>query len=211
MVRVSLLVSGAVLRRGLEEVLREMPAVEVVESIGWPPPENLRETDVVIVGAADADAETLVESLPDQGRPPAVLLLTDDPVFAGSWLSLPIRALGVLPAAVEEGELAAAIPALGKGLSVWHPDLLPQPEARPVGARAGSSDTIPDDIEPLTNRELEVLQLLAVGFANKRIALQLSVSEHTVKFHISSIYGKLGAGNRTEAVRIGLKTGLISI
>jgi DNA-binding NarL/FixJ family response regulator len=211
MIRVSLFVSGAVLRRGLEGVLREVAAVEVVESTGWPPPEDLRETDVIIVGAVDADMETVVESLPNQDQPPAILLLSDDPVFAGGWTGLPIRALGVLPTAVDEDELAAAIAALERGLSVWHQDLLPLPETRPVGGRAGAPAALPDEIEPLTDRELEVLQLLAFGFANKRIALQLSISEHTVKFHISSIYGKMGAGNRTEAVRIGLQTGLISL
>jgi DNA-binding NarL/FixJ family response regulator len=185
--------------------------VEVVESTGWPPPDDLRETDVIIVGAADAEPETVVESLPDQDQPPAILLLSGDRGFAAGWTGLPIRALGVLPTAVDEAELAAAIAALARGLSVWHQDLLPLPENGPAGARGGAPAALPDEIEPLTDRELEVLQLLAFGFANKRIALQLSISEHTVKFHISSIYGKLGAGNRTEAVRIGLQIGLISL
>lgn len=64
-------------------------------------------------------------------------------------------------------------------------------------------------VDPLTDREAEVLQLLARGMANKQIALELGISEHTVKFHISSIYTKLGAGNRTEAVRLGVRRGLV--
>jgi len=64
-------------------------------------------------------------------------------------------------------------------------------------------------VEPLTEREAEVLQLLAQGLANKQIALTLSISEHTVKFHVSGIYAKLGATNRTEAVRLGVRQGLI--
>jgi NarL family two-component system response regulator YdfI len=64
-------------------------------------------------------------------------------------------------------------------------------------------------IDPLTDREMEVLQLLAQGLANKQIAAKLSISEHTVKFHVSSIYTKLGVGNRTEAVRMGVRRGLI--
>jgi DNA-binding NarL/FixJ family response regulator len=64
-------------------------------------------------------------------------------------------------------------------------------------------------IEPLTERELEVLQQLAQGLANKQIALSLGISEHTVKFHISGIYSKLGATNRTEAVRLGVRRGLV--
>jgi DNA-binding NarL/FixJ family response regulator len=54
-----------------------------------------------------------------------------------------------------------------------------------------------------------VLQLLAQGMANKQIAMKLAISEHTVKFHVSSIYTKLGAANRTEAVRLGVRRGLI--
>jgi DNA-binding NarL/FixJ family response regulator len=63
--------------------------------------------------------------------------------------------------------------------------------------------------EPLTARETEVLQLLAQGLANKQIAVALGISEHTVKFHISSIYGKLEVTNRTEAVRAGARRGLV--
>jgi len=61
----------------------------------------------------------------------------------------------------------------------------------------------------LTEREVEVLDLLAKGLANKQIAAALGLSEHTVKFHVSSIYGKLNAANRTQAVREGLRSGWI--
>jgi DNA-binding NarL/FixJ family response regulator len=66
-------------------------------------------------------------------------------------------------------------------------------------------------IEPLTPRESEVLQLLADGLGNKEIASRLSISEHTIKFHIRSILGKLGASSRTEAVSRGLRSGLIEL
>jgi len=65
--------------------------------------------------------------------------------------------------------------------------------------------------EQFTPRESEVLQLVAQGLANKQIASVLEISEHTVKFHISSIYTKIGATNRTEAVRLGLQAGIISL
>lgn len=68
-----------------------------------------------------------------------------------------------------------------------------------------------DSIEPLSARELEVLRALARGLPNKLIAQELVISEHTVKFHMRSILGKLNAANRTEAVRIGIERGLISI
>src|SRR5262245_9180333 len=66
-------------------------------------------------------------------------------------------------------------------------------------------------MEPLTRRELEVLDLLAEGLPNKAIAARLAISDQTVKFHVSSICGKLGAANRTEAVRRALRRGLITL
>jgi NarL family two-component system response regulator YdfI len=66
-------------------------------------------------------------------------------------------------------------------------------------------------LEVLSAREIEVLALMAQGLANKNIADRLSISEHTVKFHVSSISSKLGAASRTEAVTRGFKDGLIVI
>jgi DNA-binding NarL/FixJ family response regulator len=65
--------------------------------------------------------------------------------------------------------------------------------------------------EPLTPRERAVLALVADGLPNREIARALEISEHTVKFHLSSIFGKLGAASRTEAVRRGFELGLIEI
>jgi ATP/maltotriose-dependent transcriptional regulator MalT len=73
---------------------------------------------------------------------------------------------------------------------------------------AGDSD-VPFD-EPLTPREIEVLELLAEGLPNKAIADRLRISDQTVKFHVSSISGKLGAANRTDAVRRAVRRGLVS-
>lgn len=79
-----------------------------------------------------------------------------------------------------------------------------------VAAAAGSPAGDPS-AEPLTPRELEVLQILAEGLSNKAIARRLGISDQTVKFHVASIGGKLGAQNRTEAVRLGIQRGLITI
>ena len=65
--------------------------------------------------------------------------------------------------------------------------------------------------EPLTPREIEVLDLLAQGLPNKAIAARLGISDQTVKFHVSSISGKLGAANRTDAVRRAVRRGLITL
>jgi DNA-binding NarL/FixJ family response regulator len=71
--------------------------------------------------------------------------------------------------------------------------------------------TVPFREESLTPREREVLQVLAEGLSNKAIAARLQISEHTVKFHLASICGKLGAENRTDAVLRGIRNGLITL
>jgi DNA-binding NarL/FixJ family response regulator len=68
-----------------------------------------------------------------------------------------------------------------------------------------------DYTEPLTRREIEVLDLLAEGLPNKAIAARLGISDQTVKFHVSSICGKLGAANRTDAVRRAVRRGIINL
>jgi DNA-binding NarL/FixJ family response regulator len=72
------------------------------------------------------------------------------------------------------------------------------------------ADTGDDTTEPLTPREVEVLELLAEGLPNKAIAARLGLSDQTVKFHVAAISGKLGASNRTDAVRRGVRRGLIT-
>ncbi|MBI3401833.1 MAG: response regulator transcription factor [Acidobacteria bacterium] len=78
----------------------------------------------------------------------------------------------------------------------------------PDESRAGGEDEFE---EPLTPREIQVLELLAEGLPNKAIAERLSISDQTVKFHVSSISGKLGAANRTDAVRRAVRRGLITL
>ena len=75
--------------------------------------------------------------------------------------------------------------------------------------RGGREDAMP--VETLTSRETEVLELLAEGLSNKAIAARLGISDQTVKFHVASIGGKLGAANRTDAVRLAVRHGLIAL
>jgi DNA-binding NarL/FixJ family response regulator len=91
------------------------------------------------------------------------------------------------------------------------------PESPPPGLRRsaeasseGGSVGLPY-IEPLTSREQQVLELLAEGLPNKAIAVRLGISDQTVKFHVASISAKLGATNRTEAVRLALRRGLLTL
>ena len=89
----------------------------------------------------------------------------------------------------------------------------------PLAADAWLVATAPEDEderddggnEPLTSRELDVLELLAQGLPNKSIAARLGISDQTVKFHVASICGKLGAANRTDAARRALRQGIIPL
>ena len=90
-------------------------------------------------------------------------------------------------------------------------------DANLVGSGGGIRDDAMLDVadagldEPLTSREVQVLELLAEGLANKAIASRLGISDQTVKFHVASISGKLGAVNRTDAVRRAVRRGLITL
>jgi DNA-binding NarL/FixJ family response regulator len=114
----------------------------------------------------------------------------------------------VLPANLHGSEIVAAIEAVYAGLMVLHPADV---NVVTSSNNALSNPTLRSATEPLTSRETEVLQLLALGLANKEIAGRMKISEHTVKFHVASILGKLGASSRTEAVTLGIRQGLVMI
>lgn len=93
-------------------------------------------------------------------------------------------------------------------------DVVLGPAAEWPGPRAAAAaDDLPDDppVEDLTARERDVLALLADGLGNRDIAHALGITEHTVKFHLVAIFGKLGATTRTEAVRRALRLGLVEL
>lgn len=84
-----------------------------------------------------------------------------------------------------------------------------------TGDEAQSEAWQPDEeggeLDPLTPREREVLELLSGGLSNRQIAARLAISEHTAKFHVASVLAKLGAANRADAVRRGIRQGLVSV
>jgi DNA-binding NarL/FixJ family response regulator len=104
------------------------------------------------------------------------------------------------------GEFASADEARQSGVAA--DALVVAIEADPASRRRGASEVIE---EPLTPREVQVLELLAEGLANKAIAERLGISDQTVKFHVAAILGKLGVANRTEAVRVAVRRGLIAM
>ena len=194
MVRVLLNVSSPALRAGLQALLSSDSTVKVVnDSLDQ---NDLRlEADVVIASASHVSFSA--HGL-ESGSDAATLLLSDDPLNVRE-LRRSLRVWGVLPTDASAEELNAAVHALSQGLIVGTSTLLFESENEQISQG------------PLTERESEVLGLLSKGLANKQIAVALGISEHTVKFHVSSIYSKLSVTNRTEAVRAGLRGGWIAL
>jgi DNA-binding NarL/FixJ family response regulator len=159
----------------------------------------------VIVLEAHGD-EPLSALLPDadlRALPPVILLVSrPDAAWTTSALRAGVRA--VLPR--QSSDMAAAIAAVAAGYVVLHPDaadaMVPAANGTLAPLRSGHS---------LTPREIEVLRMMAEGLANKAIAARLHISEHTVKFHVGSIFAKLHAGSRTEAVTLGARQGLVML
>jgi DNA-binding NarL/FixJ family response regulator len=131
-----------------------------------------------------------------------VLALVSEPHQAiEAWTT---GAVGILARTFEPQEFVAAIHAIQQGLTVVKGNL-----GKYILPEVTSMDHFPSD--PLSDREVEVLQLLAEGISNKAIALQLNLSEHTIKFHVNTIFRKLRVQSRTEAVVQAYRLGLIII
>lgn len=203
MIRLAILAPTPALRTGLRAMLMEDNRIETLGEADTIAELELEGVDVVVAAGA-LNPDLLRSALDAVSAPPALLLLTDDPQATRQIAGLPLRAWGALPEDASAEELLAAVQAVHEGLLAAAPALL-QPLLGP-GTLFEQSDSL---AEELTGRESEVLQLLAQGLPNKQIALRLKISEHTVKFHVSSIYAKLGVTNRTEAVRRGAQLGLI--
>jgi two-component system, NarL family, response regulator YdfI len=159
---------------------------------------------VVLAMPVQRVARTL-DTLSGLSRTPSVILLASEPHEAWSPQARQAGVRAVLRSDATRRELGAAIAATAAGLVVLHPDALRAP---PTTA-AGPAGTIAQVV--LTPRELEILEMIAEGMSNRTIAAHLGISGYTVKFHVASILGKLGAASRTEAVTLGVRHGLISL
>jgi len=209
--RVALIAPSYALRLGLKTLMFEsagpLSQVEIVQEASSL--EQLRgfleQVEVLVISGEAGTIPALRQAAQANPAGISLLLLSDDPRAASQLPSLGLRAWGMLPADCSAVEIQAALQAVYEGLLVGTPELLlPAFSSRPVGEGAAEAP-----VEQLTARELQVLQLLARGLPNKQIALQLGISEHTVKFHVSSIYARLGVSSRTEAVRRGVQQGLV--
>jgi len=209
-IRVFTIAGSLVTRSGLETLLRARTVKVAGSAASLESAESLlqdAEADAVLIDTTGEQPEQFVETVVESGLPSelAVVLLADPLPRASLAAALGAGVRAVLPRSVSQDQLLAALQAVASGLIVVDSADVEaafpafSPGFRPLGELA----------EPLTRRESEVLQMLAAGLGNKEIAVQLAISGHTVKFHVASILGKLGAETRTEAVSLGIRRGLV--
>jgi DNA-binding NarL/FixJ family response regulator len=199
LIRVAIAAASAVTRAGLESLLASEPGLEVAGAFADAAGFDALRPDVFVF-AGDASVAT--------GGPAVVLTNEDQPAWTADALRAGVRAL--LPRDAPPAAILAAVNAAASGMALIDPQELESLLAVAAPTRAMET-TSATPAASLTPRELEVLRMMADGAANKEIAWRLGISEHTVKFHVASILGKLDAGTRTEAVARGLRTGLILI
>ena len=168
--------------------------------------------DAILIDSTGEPLEHFLDSLSASGLASdfSVVFLVEPALLASSSVALRGGVRAVLPNDVSPEQLVAALQAAASGLLVLHPaQAAAQVTTNGFASAAARSLDLNELAEPLTPRESEVLQMLASGLGNKEIAAKLAISEHTVKFHVASILGKLGAATRTEAVSLGIRRGLV--
>lgn len=209
-IRIVLADDHPIVREGLASVLETQPDFEVVGQA------NDGSEAVDVVSALKPDVVLLDLEMPHldgvqalramRAENAAVKALvftafdTDERIIG----AVQAGARGYLLKGAPRDELFNAIRVVAGGGSTLQPVV-----AAKLMERMSSSAALPD--EALTEREREVLQSMAQGLQNKEIAQRLVISERTVKFHVSAILSKLGAGNRTEAVRLAMQRGLVQL
>jgi NarL family two-component system response regulator YdfI len=209
-IRVFIVAASPLARAGLENLLAARD-VEVVGSAATIEilTDQLSDAapDVVLIDSSGEPLEPMMGSLLASGLASdvAVVVLADGMTAAASADALRAGVRAALPGDISPEQLVSALQAVASGLLVLHPSHAEEG----LAAGSASARALDELAESLTNRELEVLQMLAAGLSNKEIAARLNISEHTVKFHVASILGKLGAGSRTEAVSLGIRRGLV--
>jgi len=201
--------ASAMRRTALEALVKDQARLQLVGAVVSfaALSQSFRELppDVVLVDLPRPDPQFLndVRTGPPLSGALVLLLGQQEPLWNARALRYGVRA--ILDREANADEICAAIDAAHQGMVVLEPAL-----AAEMATRV-RSELPPLTFGELTAREVEVLRLLAEGRSNKELAAQLEVSDHTVKFHISSILDKLGAASRTEAVTLGVRKGLIAL
>jgi NarL family two-component system response regulator YdfI len=201
-IRVLLAAASTVRRAGLEALVKKVPLLQLAGS--------LHNALAVTQYAAQLQPDVVLLDLENETPTHEsamfpVVTLIDEP--SADWTAHALRSgvKAILPRDSGMEEILAAIQAAHAGLVLLDANVIqnlasriPAPSAQPAQA-----------LDDLTPREIEVLRMLAEGLGNREMAARLGISDHTVKFHISSILDKLGAATRTEAVTMGIRMGII--
>jgi len=199
LLRIAVIAEDPLARGGLVSLLGPEPDFVVVGQAGSPDDAlgSLASAQILLWDVGARAPSALDPAL--LSRTPTVALVRDE---EAALALLRAGALGILLRNVEAERLVAALRAVAAGLVVFEPTLL----RSLLSTRAASRDA-----PLLTPREAEVLSLMAEGLSNKLIADRLKISDHTVKFHVNAILGKLDAETRTEAVVSAARRGLLML
>ena len=168
------------------------------------PQDDVTEPSVWVLDAPDAVALDALTARRYTDSPRAAVILSDDASVPLQLARAGLRGWACLARDVDADQLDLAVRSAEAGLV-----LLDLPVATTALTPLSAISGPPVQSEPLTARELQVLQLVAQGLPNKGIARRLGISENTAKFHVASLCGKLGASSRTEAVTLAARRGLI--
>jgi DNA-binding NarL/FixJ family response regulator len=209
MIRVFVVASTPMMLAGLRSMLAA-PGVQVVSETSVPDEilTELSEIDVIVADEILLEEVRRAMTSKVNGTVALVVLTNNDEGPLSVLHTLSPRGWSIVPLDATAAQLQAAVVAAAQGLITLPTTFADRLyEQRPVVGTVtlGSLD------EPLTAREREVLELVSQGLSNKLIARRLQISEHTVKFHVSSISAKLGASSRTDAVSRGVRRGLITL
>ena len=204
--------ASAARRTGLQKLLSSIWPESAISAGAALSSERMREIGAEIL-LADIDstsqAEAFLRFLSTASPLAAAVALVDDPDPVWTRRAIAAGVNAILAADASKDDLRLALEAANSGFVLLHPA-----SARLLFNPENISLPFEEDyrsVEQLTAREREVLNLMSEGLGNREIALRLGISEHTAKFHASSILGKLGASSRTEAVSQGIRRGLISL
>lgn len=198
MVRLLLVGRAPIVSEMLE---RKKSAFEIVGDVSAPTEISRAESADVVVVSSAATARQLLESWDDE-QWPALVVVSRERRLAAELAASGAPGWAIVSPDATSDDLAAAIVAASRGFGV---------QQASAAARFLRTDEESIEGEHLTARERDVLELVSQGLGNKAIARRLQIGEHTVKFHLSSIFSKFGVSSRTEAVRRGVRAGLITL
>jgi DNA-binding NarL/FixJ family response regulator len=206
---VFIVASSPALRAGLRALLLESDTIVVGESSALDRDQPAAFADVDVFLLADATQMHALAAVLTPDRSQSVVLIANDLHALPALRALAVHGWGIAHGEASAAELSATIRAVSQGLVVL-PAALAADALTPQSPANGIAE--PAELEqPLTPREVEVLERVSRGLPSKLIAQQLDVTESTIKFHLSSIYAKLGVSSRTEAVSRAARLGLITL